>query len=85
VVSIAHAVLSGLRSIIVGEIQFAAANTPKVRVRGSKCCYSRLSMAIPQNLSRDHVLQAIARLKSNGVPANAGSTKYDIVAPDGER
>jgi 5-methylcytosine-specific restriction protein A len=42
-------------------------------------------MAIPRNIGRDHVLQAIAYLKDHGVPKNAESTKYDIVDPEGNK
>jgi len=40
-------------------------------------------MAITATLTRDHVLAAIARLKASGVPANAESTKYDLIDPEG--
>jgi 5-methylcytosine-specific restriction protein A len=42
-------------------------------------------MAIPQSLTRAHVLQAIARLEEDGVPANADSTKFDLVDSNGNR
>jgi hypothetical protein len=42
-------------------------------------------MAIPENLTRDHVLQAIARLKADGIPGGAESTKYGLVDTDGNR
>jgi hypothetical protein len=42
-------------------------------------------MVIPRNLTRDHVLQAIERLRREGIPKDAESTKYDLVAPDGTR
>jgi 5-methylcytosine-specific restriction protein A len=40
-------------------------------------------MAIPHNLSRDHIIQAIQYLKQHGLPHNAESTKYDVIDSDG--
>lgn len=42
-------------------------------------------MSIPSDLTRDHVLQAIARLKQTGIPQNAKSTRYDLLDADGNR
>jgi len=42
-------------------------------------------MSIPLDLTRDHVLQAIERLKQTGIPANAQSTRYDLVDAEGSR
>ena len=42
-------------------------------------------MSIPAELTRDHVLQAIERLKQEGIPANAQSTRYDLIDADGNR
>lgn len=42
-------------------------------------------MSIPAELTRDHVLAAIERLKKTGIPANAQSTRYDLVDVDGNR
>jgi 5-methylcytosine-specific restriction enzyme A len=43
------------------------------------------NMAIPKTITRDHVLQAMQRLLSEGIPDNAESTKFDLIDPSGQR
>jgi len=42
-------------------------------------------MAIPPNINASHVREAMQRIVENGIPADAESTKYDVVGPNEER
>src|SRR5215831_8504723 len=42
-------------------------------------------MAIPHDITREHVLRAIAHLRKHGIPPGAESTRYDLVDDEGDR
>jgi biotin operon repressor len=36
-------------------------------------------MAIPKNISRNHIVRAMERIKENGIPIAFRSTKFDVL------
>ena len=42
-------------------------------------------MAIPKNISKSHILEALKYIDENGVPDKNKSTKYELVTESGKK
>ena len=46
---------------------------------------SNLIMAIPENITKEHIIQALSKIDKEGIPSDGKSQYYDVVLPNGKK